>query len=79
MAADDKKDEKPYLGIDGPSPFTLQKMAEGFVCPICGFWDYTPVIAHTREGGERKTALLKCGKCSVVFQDPKYFTTKRRH
>lgn len=52
-------------------------MAEGFVCPICGFWDYEPVIATASTGETRKTALNKCSKCSAVFQDPKLFTAKR--
>jgi hypothetical protein len=49
-----------------------------FCCRVCGYTQYSPVRTREPSGAWIGTGYWKCMGCSVMFTDPKAFSTVRK-
>jgi hypothetical protein len=49
-----------------------------FCCRVCGYAQYSPVRTPEPSGAWVGTAYWKCMGCSVMFTDPRAFSTVRK-
>jgi hypothetical protein len=48
-----------------------------FHCRVCGHTQYSPVRTRLSTGSWEATGYWKCMGCSVMFVDPKAFSSQR--
>jgi len=48
-----------------------------FHCRLCGHTQYSPVRTRSPSGAWEHTGQWKCMGCSVMFVDPKAFSTQQ--
>lgn len=52
--------------------------SSSFRCRVCGYEQYSPVRLKQSSGAWVGTGYWKCMGCSVMFTDPREFSTVRK-